>query len=60
MRLHQEEAGLTLLEIIIAIAITGLLVTTAVQIYLGIMQAQERASRGLRRDRAVQVFLDRF
>ena len=48
MTSREAEAGFTLLEVMIAVAITGLLVTTAVQIYLGITQAQiSRIERGL-------------
>jgi hypothetical protein len=45
---------------LIVIAITGILVTTAVQAHLGIRRAQARAALGLSRDRAAEVFLDRF
>jgi hypothetical protein len=45
---------------LIVIAITGLIVTTAVQAHLTIRQVQARAALGLSRDRAAEVFLDRF
>jgi type II secretion system protein J len=53
-------AGFTLLEMLIAVAITAALVATAVQIYLNITRHQERARGGVRRDRNAQVFLDRL
>jgi general secretion pathway protein J len=52
--------GFTLLEIMIAIAVTALLVTVAVQSHIQIERAQERARLGLDRDRAAFVFLDRL
>ncbi len=52
--------GFTLVEMLIVIGITALLVTAAVQAHLGIRRAQERAGRGLLRDRAAEVFLDRI
>lgn len=52
--------GFTLLEMLIAVAVTALLVTVTVQAYLGITAAQERAGAGLDRNRAADVFLDRF
>jgi hypothetical protein len=45
---------------LIVIGITAMLVTAAVQAHLAIRRAQERATRGLHRDRTVDVFLDRF
>jgi type II secretion system protein J len=52
--------GFTLLEMLIVIGITAALVTAAVQAHLGIRRAQERAARGLQRERAAEVFLDRL
>jgi type II secretion system protein J len=52
--------GFTLLEMLVAVALTALLVAAAVQAHLSIVRAQERAAAGLDRDRAAGVFLDRF
>ena len=52
--------GFTLLEMLIAVAVTALLVTTAVRAYLQIVRAQERQMGSLGRDRTAEVFLDRF
>ncbi len=52
--------GFTLLEMLIAVAVTALLITTAVRAFLGINDAQERITGRFGRDRAAEVFLDRF
>jgi prepilin-type N-terminal cleavage/methylation domain-containing protein len=52
--------GFTMLEMLIAIAITALLVATAVRAYQGITRAQEHAGGGLDRTRAADVVLDRL
>lgn len=52
--------GFTLLEMLVAVALTALLVAAAVQAHLSIVRAQEHAGAGLDRDRAAGVFLDRF
>lgn len=59
MRLRSH-AGFTLLELLIAIGITSLLVSAAVQAYISISRAQERAHGGEDRDRAALVLLDRI
>ncbi|MFQ5515641.1 MAG: type II secretion system protein J [Myxococcota bacterium] len=53
-------AGFTLLEMLIAIGITALVVTVAIQVYLGLLQAQERALGNEGRTRAALVLLDRI
>lgn len=52
--------GFTLIEMLIAIAITALLVSVAVESHLGIRHAQARAAGSLHRDRVAQVLLDRL
>ena len=52
--------GFTLLEMLIAVAVTAMLITTAVRAYLQIVRAQERQMGQLGRDRTAEVFLDRF
>lgn len=52
--------GFTLLELLIAVAVTALLVTGAVGAYLDITRAQQRARGELGRDLTAGVFLDRF
>ncbi len=55
-----KQDGFTLLEMLIAVAVTALLITTAVRVFLGINDAQERITARFGRDRAAEVFLDRF
>jgi prepilin-type N-terminal cleavage/methylation domain-containing protein len=50
----------TLLEMLIAIAITAMLVAVAVQAHLGIQRAQTHAAAGLGRDRTAEILLDRL
>jgi len=52
--------GFTLLEILIVIAVTSILLTTAFQAYLGIMDAQQRALADNRRDGVTALVLDRL
>ena len=56
----RSRAGFTLLELLIALGITALLVTAAVQAYVSISEAQERARGGHNRDRSALVLLDRI
>jgi prepilin-type N-terminal cleavage/methylation domain-containing protein len=56
--LRQE--AFTLLEMLIAIAITAMLIAVAVQAHLGIRRAQARAEAGLRRDHTAEILLDRI
>jgi general secretion pathway protein J len=49
-----------MLEMLITVAIAALLVTGAVQAYLGITRSQERAQSGMQRNRYAEVFLDRL
>jgi prepilin-type N-terminal cleavage/methylation domain-containing protein len=58
-RLTRREA-FTLLEMLIAIAITAMLVAVAVQAHLGIRRAQTHAASGVGRDRTAQILLDRL
>ncbi len=56
----RSRAGFTLLELLIALGITALLVTAAVQAHVSISAAQERARGGHNRDRSALVLLDRI
>jgi type II secretion system protein J len=49
-----------MLEMLVTVAIAALLVTGAVQAYLGITRSQERAQGGMQRNRYAEVFLDRL
>lgn len=50
----------TLLEMLIAIAITAMLVMVAVQAHLGIRRAQSHAAAGIGRNRVAEILLDRI
>ena len=54
-----RQAGFTLLEILITIAIMSMLITAAVQAFQSITHAEERAQAGLGRSRSALVLLDR-
>ena len=56
----RARAGFTLLELLIAIGVTAMLVTAAVQAYVSISRAQERALGGQARDHTARVLLDRI
>ena len=56
----RSRSGFTLLELLIALGITALLVSAAVQAYISISNAQERARGGHNRDRSALVLLDRI
>lgn len=58
--MQRREDGFTLLEILIVIAVTALLLTTAFQIFIGINNAQERALAENRRDGVTALVLDRL
>lgn len=53
-------AGFTLLEMLISIAVTALIVMTAVQAYRSITRAQEQQAGTVDRERSAQVLLDRL
>jgi prepilin-type N-terminal cleavage/methylation domain-containing protein len=55
----RQQAGFTLLEILITIAIMSMLITAAVQAFQSITRAEERARAGVGRTRAALVLLDR-
>jgi prepilin-type N-terminal cleavage/methylation domain-containing protein len=59
-RARPVASGFTLLEMLITIAITAILVATAVRAYRDITSAQERAAGGIDRGRAADVVLDRL
>ncbi len=52
--------GFTLIEVLITIAILGLVMTTAFQLFEGITRAEARALQGLGRRHAVEILLDRM
>jgi len=56
----RPQAGFTLLELLIAIGITAMLVSAAVQAYVSLSRAQEQALGRKGRDRAALVLLDRI
>lgn len=56
----RARAGFTLLEMLISIAVTALIVMTAVQAYRSITSAQERQAGTVDRERSAQVLLDRL
>ncbi len=56
----RSRSGFTLLELLIALGITALLVSAAIQAYISISNAQERARGGQDRDRSALVLLDRI
>lgn len=56
----RARAGFTLLEMLISIAVTALIVMTAVQAYRSITRAQEQQAGTLDRERSAQVLLDRL
>jgi type II secretion system protein J len=58
--MRRSSAGFTLLEILVAIAIASLLVTSAVQIYVQIQQSQQRGIEQNARDRVAELALDRI
>jgi type II secretion system protein J len=55
-----DRRGLTLIEMMVAILVTSLLVTAAVQVYRGVVSVQQRATAPLARDRYAEVFFDRL
>ncbi len=55
-----RSAGFTLLEILIAIAVTAMLVFLAVQVHLDIQTDLERVHAGRDRSRSAQILLDRI
>ena len=52
--------GFTLLEILISIGVTAMIVTVAIQIFLGLTRTQARAMEGQDRTRSALVLLDRI
>ncbi len=56
----RARAGFTLLEMMISIAVTALIVMTAVQAYRSIARAQEQRLGDFDRSRSAQVLLDRL
>jgi prepilin-type N-terminal cleavage/methylation domain-containing protein len=56
----RRQDGFTLLELLIVIAVTSILLTTAFQTYVAIMNAQERALAENRRDSITALVLDRL
>ena len=57
---HAHAPGFTLLEILISIAITAMLVATAITAFRGINQIQERARPERNRAQSARVLLDRL
>lgn len=55
-----RRAGFTLLEMMISIAVTALIVMTAVQAYRSITHAQEQQAGDVDRERSAAVLLDRL
>ncbi len=58
--IRRAQAGFTLLEILITIAIMSMLITAAVQAFRSITRAEERAQAGVGRARSALVLLDRM
>ena len=56
----RSRSGFTLLEILVAIAMTSVIMLVAVQIFRQITQAQDHARPDRSRDQAALVFLDRI
>jgi type II secretion system protein J len=60
VRSHAHAPGFTLLEILISIAITAMLVATAITAFRGIIQIQDRARPERNRAQSARVLLDRL